>query len=113
VTHRFAHYFMKDGLPNNTIFSILEDSRHRLWISTGQGLSRFDPVTGVFRNFSTNDGLQSEEFKPHAALYAGTGLLYFGGVNGFNQFLPDFNNTVIIFANGVNSYKGDEKIIVS
>ena len=89
VTHRFTPYFMQDGLPNNTIFSILEDSSHHLWISTNQGLSRFDPVTGVFRNFSTNDGLQSEEFKPHAALHAGNGLLYFGGVNGFNQFSPD------------------------
>ncbi|SFE00728.1 Signal transduction histidine kinase [Chitinophaga sp. CF118] len=85
----FSTYFMKDGLPNNIIFDILEDGKDRLWISTNKGLSRFDPSTKSFTNFSPADGLQSNEFKAHAATRSRSGIMYFGGVNGFNMFNPD------------------------
>ena len=35
---------VKDGLANNTTFSILEDNRGYLWIGTSNGLSRYNPV---------------------------------------------------------------------
>jgi signal transduction histidine kinase/CheY-like chemotaxis protein/ligand-binding sensor domain-containing protein len=82
-------YFAQDGLPNNIVFDILEDAKGRLWISTNNGLSRFNPSTKSFTNFSTADGLQSNEFKAHAAIRSHSGMMYFGGVNGFNMFNPD------------------------
>jgi hypothetical protein len=48
----------------------------------------YDPLTGRFKNYSTEDGLQDDEFKPHSALKASDGRLYFGGINGFNVFSP-------------------------
>ena len=36
-------YTTDDGLPSNVIYGILEDSYGRLWVSTNQGLSCFDP----------------------------------------------------------------------
>ncbi len=89
ATGRVTGYFMKDGLPNNIIFSVQEDSSHNLWVSTNEGLSKFNPADGTFKNFSTAEGLQSEEFKPHASIHAQCGLLYFGGLNGFNRFYPN------------------------
>ncbi len=89
ATNRFTNYFMTDGLPNNFIFSILEDKQGCIWVSTNEGLSRFNPAKGIFTNFSTSDGLQSDEFKPHAALTTRSGAMYFGGVNGFNEFVPE------------------------
>lgn len=88
-TGHFTNYFIKDGLPNNYVFAILEDDHGNLWISTNQGISRYNPATGTFRNFTTADGLQSDEFKPHSANKARSGAMYFGGVNGFNEFFPD------------------------
>lgn len=82
-------YSVEDGLPNNIIFDILEDAKGRLWISTNKGLSRFNPATKSFTNFYTADGLQSNEFKAHAAIRSRSGMMYFGGVNGFNVFNPD------------------------
>ena len=33
--------------------------------------------------------MQGDAFKPHSSLKSNTGELYFGGVNGFNNFYPD------------------------
>jgi signal transduction histidine kinase/ligand-binding sensor domain-containing protein/CheY-like chemotaxis protein len=84
-----SSWFVQDGLPNNIIFDILEDAKGRFWISTNNGLSRFNPSTKSFTNFSTAEGLQSNEFKAHAAIRSHSGMMYFGGVNGFNIFNPD------------------------
>lgn len=85
----FTSYFMKDGLPSNTISGILMDKYGNLWISTFNGLSKFNPVTRVFTNFNTEDGLQSREFKMNSCFFSRSGRMYFGGVNGFNEFTPE------------------------
>lgn len=86
---RFRHYREKDGLPNNVIYGIVEDNNGKLWMSTNRGLSNFDPGTGRFRNFEASDGLQSNEFNSGAYFKAADGELFFGGINGFNRFMPD------------------------
>lgn len=86
--HIIKNYTVKDGLPNNIIMGILEDDENNLWLSTNNGLSKFNPSTNTFRTFSVEDGLQSDEFKPHACLKASSGLMYFGGTDGFNVFNP-------------------------
>ncbi len=85
----FKAYRQKDGLPNDGIVGILEDSRHNLWISTNKGLSRFNPEKGTFKNFKENDGLQGDQFNRWAATRLSTGEFLFGGTNGFNLFHPD------------------------
>ena len=85
----FHTYTMEDGLPNNVIFGMLPDDKGNLWISTNKGIARFNIATRKCRNYMTSDGLQSYEFKEHAYCKASSGALYFGGVNGFNEFFPD------------------------
>ena len=84
----FKRYWEKDGLPSNTIKGILEDEVGQLWLSGNGGLSRFDPETETFQNYSITDGLQSAEFFEAAKAKRSDGSLLFGGVNGFNAFLP-------------------------
>jgi signal transduction histidine kinase/ligand-binding sensor domain-containing protein/DNA-binding response OmpR family regulator len=84
----FTTYSTSNGLPNNVIFGILEDPNDNLWISTGNGLSRFNPNTKIFKNFGVADGLQSYAFKELAYCKSSSGAMYFGGINGFNEFLP-------------------------
>ncbi|MCK5208317.1 MAG: hypothetical protein KAQ79_09860, partial [Cyclobacteriaceae bacterium] len=48
----FTHYTKEDGLPSNSVQGILEDEENNaLWLSTFEGISRFDLVTKEFRNF--------------------------------------------------------------
>jgi signal transduction histidine kinase/ligand-binding sensor domain-containing protein/DNA-binding response OmpR family regulator len=85
VTHS---YTTGHGLSNNTVLAILEDEQKRLWLSTYNGLCRFDPKTGSFTNFFESDGLASNEFNFNAALRLNNGELAFGGINGLTMFHP-------------------------
>ena len=88
ASRRFTVFTEKDGLPSDIIYAVREDDSGKLWISTNKGLSNYDPVKHTFKNFGIEDGLQENEFKSHSS-YKGQGnRLYFGGVNGFNEFTP-------------------------
>jgi signal transduction histidine kinase/CheY-like chemotaxis protein/AraC-like DNA-binding protein len=86
---RWQQYSTPQGLPDEGIADIQEDAKGYLWISTNQGMARFDPATNIFRNYTVADGLQSAEFRPGASCRTHSGTLCFGGVNGYNEFLPD------------------------
>jgi ligand-binding sensor domain-containing protein/HPt (histidine-containing phosphotransfer) domain-containing protein len=84
----FTHYTVKDGLPNDGIYGILEDKKGNLWLSTNQGLSKFNPKNKSFKNYDINDGLQSNEFNGNAFHRNDKGEMFFGGINGFTVFSP-------------------------
>jgi signal transduction histidine kinase/ligand-binding sensor domain-containing protein/DNA-binding response OmpR family regulator len=88
-TKLFTVYTTADGLPNNVTFGMMEDEKNNLWISTNRGVSKLDLGTKKFKNFGIADGLQSYEFKYHSFCKSSTGAMYFGGINGFNEFFPD------------------------
>jgi signal transduction histidine kinase/DNA-binding response OmpR family regulator/streptogramin lyase len=77
-----------NGLSNNQAMCILEDNNHSLWISTSNGLSRFDTKKEQFRNFTSRDGLRNDQFTYGAAYKADNGELLLGGISGFNMFNP-------------------------
>ncbi|MDR0765487.1 MAG: response regulator [Odoribacteraceae bacterium] len=79
----FSHYTTADGLPNNTVFGVLEDARGMLWISTARGISVHDPGTGLFTNYTRDDGLPGNQFYLNAyCRSARDNTLFFGGVDG-------------------------------
>jgi diguanylate cyclase (GGDEF)-like protein len=86
---RFTHYSQRDGLPNQVIYGIEPDASGNLWLSTNNGLSRFDPRSKVFKNYSASHGLQGNEFHFGAHYRDPRGRLYFGGPGGFNGFAPE------------------------
>ncbi len=96
---KFKSFYESDGLPNVCIYNILNDGKGNFWASTNNGLTKFDPLKiisaekeklpSLFRNFTQQDGLQSNEFNGGAAFRAKSGELFFGGINGFNRFYPE------------------------
>jgi len=91
----FQVFHMKDGLPSNSVLSVLEDAEHCLWASTSGGLSRITVSDegghiGIkCVNYDEYDGLQGREFNENAALRTREGELLFGGGKGFNLFKPE------------------------
>jgi len=85
----FRRYSEHDGLPNDVIYGILPGADDGLWLSTIQGLARFEPDQEVFETFDATDGLQDNEFNLGAYYRSESGELFFGGLNGFNAFFPD------------------------
>ncbi len=85
---RFERFDEHNGLPNNQIYGILEDEVGRLWMSTNKGLACLSPSSGRIRSFDASHGLQSNEFNFGAYYRASDGEMFFGGIAGYNAFLP-------------------------
>ena len=82
-------YSVKDGLPDNSVKSILEDMNGNLWLGTGQGLSFYNTVKNEFTNFTTSDGLPSTVFNFESAVKLENNLMFFGSTRGLATFIPD------------------------
>lgn len=85
----FTNFNQINGLCNNVVYAIQKDAKGKLWLSTDNGLSRFDPDSRQFKNFYVSDGLQSNQFYWAASCAGSDGRLYFGGMEGLNYFYPD------------------------
>jgi len=88
-TNRFVPVNSKGHFASEYVYAALEDQKGNIWVSTNKGISKYDPETKTIKNYSVEDGLQGDDFKPHSAFKSESGMLYFGGINGFNSFLPD------------------------
>lgn len=95
----FIHYNTNNGLPNNTIYTILEDLSGNLWLTTDNGLSYYNTKDKSFRNFFAADGLQNNQYYWSASFINKSGKLYFGGMNGLNTFYPDWITDVNVQTN--------------
>ncbi|HEY3404598.1 MAG TPA: two-component regulator propeller domain-containing protein [Ohtaekwangia sp.] len=95
-TDTFRSYKKADGLPHNSIVSIVEDDNKNLWVGTPDGISNLvlnpdmnaDKVVLNIRNYDEADGLQSKQFTENAGIRTQRGELIFGGPNGFNIVNP-------------------------
>jgi signal transduction histidine kinase/ligand-binding sensor domain-containing protein len=87
-TGKFTNYNTKDGLPGNTISSILVDDDNNLWLATDKGLAKFNPRTKNVHVFDRFDGLQNMSFHGWA-MKTKDGEMFFGGPDGFNSFYPN------------------------
>jgi signal transduction histidine kinase/ligand-binding sensor domain-containing protein/DNA-binding response OmpR family regulator len=87
-TNKFALYTEKGGLSVEFIKGITEDEKGNLWISTSNGLTKFNADTRAFKKYNVADGLQELEFEAGAFMKTRDGEMYFGGINGFNKFYP-------------------------
>ena len=90
-----VRYTETNGLADNAVINILEDNSGFLWLSTYNGISRFNPAAKTFKNYYASDGLQSNQFNYNAALKLRSGEFLFGGIKGFNRFNPDSVKTSV------------------
>jgi signal transduction histidine kinase/ligand-binding sensor domain-containing protein/CheY-like chemotaxis protein len=77
------------GMPSQVVYGIESDREGRLWLSTNNGLARFDTRSHSVKIFHQVHGLQDDEFNVNAHFRSAEGILYFGGNHGFNAFSPN------------------------
>jgi signal transduction histidine kinase/ligand-binding sensor domain-containing protein/DNA-binding response OmpR family regulator len=87
---KFITFSEEQGLAGIMVNSIIEDAQGYLWIGTSRGISRFDREKHIFKNYTKEDGLQSNEFNKGAGHITKTGKIFFGSVDGFNVFDPEY-----------------------
>ena len=119
--YAIENFHVKDGLANNYVYSVLSDEDENLWMSTNMGVSKLNPKTKQFENYTAEEGLQSNEFNSGAYFKADDGELFFGGPSGINSFYPAsiFKNPIIpnvvitnIIVDAKETGKGLSKIVL-
>ena len=77
-------YTTSDGLAGNVVMHLYVDSRQFLWISTRDGLSRFDGVR--FTTYDMTDGLPTSTI--NGILETRAGIYWIETNNGASRFNP-------------------------
>ena len=93
VTQQFRTYGIKQGLPDNTTYKVLEDKDRNLWFGTTKGLVRFNPQTEEVKVYTKDDKLSGNQFGYKSALKTSSECFYFGGSEGLVAFEPDHIQT--------------------
>lgn len=92
--------FEKINYPD--AWSIVEDSHENLWIGTHYGLCCFNKASGEVKLYDRGNGLPITIHGLNSVFRDHDGRLYFGGIGGFYDFLPeslvvnDFTPPVVI-----------------
>lgn len=81
-------YSIREGLPNSLILGIEEDRNGYIWLVTSYGLSMYNPADDTFTNYTTSDGLYTNEFKKNAITKSKNGEFIIGSMDGFTFFNP-------------------------
>ena len=76
-------------IGTRNIMGILEDNMGNLWLSSDNGLIRYNPQQDQAQVFSVSDGLAGKSFNYNSFLKDSHGQFYFGGFNGITYFLPE------------------------
>jgi ligand-binding sensor domain-containing protein len=90
-----TYQIVAETLPSKTIYAILPEivkeagkESVRLWLSTNNGLARFDPATGSCQPFGVLEGVEIVDFNYGAAFVSPSGEMLFGGTLGLLSFWP-------------------------
>jgi diguanylate cyclase (GGDEF)-like protein len=78
-----------DGLPQNSVDTLLMDSGGNIWVSTDDGLARIEPETLLIHSYRVAQGVGFAGFWTGAGTVTPAGDLLFGGLNGMIALHPD------------------------
>ena len=73
--------FIQNALFRKT-FSIIGDSKNRIWLGTGQELLSYHPQENKCLLYGKADGALKNKYLPKPVLQSANGEIYMGGVNG-------------------------------
>lgn len=86
------------GFTNNTIHEVLYGNDKRIWVTTNNGIVRFNPENNESQTYGKNFGINVTEFSDGASFNTGNTLI-FGGING------------VVFVNGHDGYVAPEPFL--
>ncbi|SFE53781.1 hybrid sensor histidine kinase/response regulator [Thermophagus xiamenensis] len=85
----FSRIGSDNGLSNDVVVALEEDHKGNLWISTENGLNRYNKTDGTIEVFNTNNGLSFNMFMENTCLKRRNGTILFGGYKGIEALDPD------------------------
>ena len=117
ATNEIEQFNKTHGFLTNNIYSVYEDDFENLWMSSFNGIIRFQKESKSFTIYNEEDGISDNEFNRISHFQSEDGHIYFGtqnGVTGFhpndfqkekiekNEFKLELNHTSVF---GLNAFK--------
>ncbi len=87
-TATFKNFSTKQGLFSDIVLSIQEDKQGVLWLSSENGISRFDSKNNFVQNYDMFNGISDAHFSEAASLLTRDGMILFGSNKGYYFFNP-------------------------
>lgn len=87
-TGTFKRYLSENIIPYTTVYRIEEDAKGVFWLTTNNGLVRYDETEGKVAVYTTADGLLCNQFNYSSSCMAADGRLWAGCIKGLMSFLP-------------------------
>ncbi len=87
--NQLQHYGEKEGLRNTKTIGLLKDNAGAFWLSTENGLIKYNPADKTTQVYTVSDGIAGNEFNFKSYLKDSRGEFFFGGYNGITSFYPD------------------------
>ena len=84
----FVSYGTAQGLSSNAAGAVVEDTWGRIYVGTGRGIDRIDPVGGGIRHYTSADGVPTGAF---AAVRDRHGTLWFNASGGVVRLVPQID----------------------
>jgi len=101
----FRHYQVENGLSNNTVYFIRQDTKGFMWFATKDGLNRFDGTQfKVFRVHTTEDEKHLRTDYIYCILPAKDGFLWVGAQRGLYLFNPTTEHLEPVIDSMTNIY---------
>lgn len=85
--HNITHKPHQNSISSNEVFCVREDNKGNLWFGTmGTGMDHYNPSSGIFTNYSVNNGLPGNAVS--SILLDSSNKLWLGTDKGLSQFDP-------------------------
>jgi len=84
-----------NGLVDESIYAVLEDSKSNIWASHNFGISRINKAFDEVQNFKINSTIRKDGLSIRAANINKDDELYFGSINGLYTFDPNELQTCV------------------
>jgi signal transduction histidine kinase/ligand-binding sensor domain-containing protein/DNA-binding response OmpR family regulator len=84
----FTWYNKSKGLNEENVAAIVEDAENNIWVSGNDGLTKISLKDNKYTNYTSSDGLLSNDFNFGSVLKDENGTLYFGNYKGLDYFNP-------------------------
>ncbi|MDR3653609.1 MAG: two-component regulator propeller domain-containing protein [Paludibacter sp.] len=85
----FKVYDRSKGMPNNVVYTIIDDNNGNLWLTTENSIVKFNKKTAKFESFGKGNELENVEFSEASACLLHSGEICVGSKSGFYSFMPD------------------------
>jgi len=86
--NKFTRYLNTEMDFSISILAMADDFFGNLWMSTSNGISRFNTKTFIFKNYNLSDGLETQGFNINSCVKDKNGNIYFGSIDGITILNP-------------------------